>query len=93
MILRAPAKLNLCLFVGPTREDGLHELASIFEPLDLADELTISEGDKDEVICPEVGGPNLVERALTGMREAGWKAAPTRASQVATVTDAFPFRT
>lgn len=80
MILRAAAKLNLCLFVGPTREDGLHELASIFEPLDLADELTISEAkaDADEVVCPEVGGPNLVERALAGMRDAGWKAAPTR---------------
>ena len=41
--LRAPAKLNLCLYVGPTREDGLHEIASIFEPLELADELQVSE--------------------------------------------------
>jgi len=34
----APAKLNLCLYVGGVREDGLHEICSIFVPLDLADE-------------------------------------------------------
>ena len=77
--LMAPAKLNLCLYVGPTREDGLHEIASIFEPLELADKLTVEEGDgSDEVICAEVGGPNLVEKALAGMREAGWSEPPLR---------------
>jgi 4-diphosphocytidyl-2-C-methyl-D-erythritol kinase len=80
VLLRAPAKLNLCLYVGPTREDGLHELASIFEPLALADELRVSEadGDADEVVCAEVGGPNLVERALAAMRERGWGSPPLR---------------
>jgi 4-diphosphocytidyl-2-C-methyl-D-erythritol kinase len=79
-VLRAPAKLNLCLYVGPTREDGLHQIASIFEPLDLADELSVSEaeGSADEVICAEVGGPNLVERALDAMRAAGWRSPPLR---------------
>ena len=38
----APAKLNLCLYVGPRRDDGLHEICSLFEPLELADELVIS---------------------------------------------------
>lgn len=73
--LRAPAKLNLCLYVGPTREDGLHEIASIFEPLELADELLVSEaeGGSDEVVCAEVGGPNLVEKALAAMRDGGWE--------------------
>ena len=37
MNLDAPAKINLCLYVGPTREDGLHELCSLFAPLGLAD--------------------------------------------------------
>jgi 4-diphosphocytidyl-2-C-methyl-D-erythritol kinase len=74
MRLRAPAKLNLCLYVGPVRDDGLHELASIFEPLELADELEVTESDgaRDEVICPEIPGPNLVEKALAAMREGGW---------------------
>jgi 4-diphosphocytidyl-2-C-methyl-D-erythritol kinase len=78
--LRAPAKLNLCLYVGPTREDGLHQIASIFEPLELADELQVSEasGDADEVICAEVGGPNLVEKALAAMRKRGWRSPPLR---------------
>ena len=26
MLLQAPAKLNLCLYLGRAREDGLHEL-------------------------------------------------------------------
>ena len=39
----APAKLNLCLYLGPRREDGLHELCSLFEPLALADELRLTE--------------------------------------------------
>jgi len=43
MTLRAlaPGKTNLCLFLGPTRADGLHELVSVIEPLSLADELTL----------------------------------------------------
>lgn len=37
----APGKTNLCLFLGETRADGLHELVSVIEPLSLADELTL----------------------------------------------------
>lgn len=37
----APGKTNLCLFLGATRADGLHELVSLIEPLSLADELTL----------------------------------------------------
>jgi 4-diphosphocytidyl-2-C-methyl-D-erythritol kinase len=37
----APAKINLGLFVGPTRSDGRHELASVMQPISLADELTL----------------------------------------------------
>jgi 4-diphosphocytidyl-2-C-methyl-D-erythritol kinase len=37
----APGKVNLCLFLGPTRPDGLHALVSLIEPLSLADELTL----------------------------------------------------
>jgi 4-diphosphocytidyl-2-C-methyl-D-erythritol kinase len=42
MLIHAPAKINLCLFLGPAREDGLHRLCSLFEPLALADSLEVS---------------------------------------------------
>jgi len=78
MLLRAPAKLNLCLYLGPTREDGLHELCSLFEPLELADLIEVSPAAQDEVVCPGVEGENLAARALAGLRERGWKHEPLR---------------
>ena len=73
MRIHAPAKLNLCLFLGPRRDDGLHELCSLFEPLALADAIEISEADRDEVVCPGVEGENLAARALAALRERGWE--------------------
>jgi 4-diphosphocytidyl-2-C-methyl-D-erythritol kinase len=68
---RAPAKINLVLQVGHTRDDGLHEIASIFASLRLEDELTFlaSAGGGDDVRCPGVEGPNLVDAALSLFRE------------------------
>jgi 4-diphosphocytidyl-2-C-methyl-D-erythritol kinase len=68
---RAPAKVNLVLQVGRPRADGLHEICSIFASLALADDLTFlaSESDRDEVVCPGVQGPNLVDAALTIFRK------------------------
>jgi 4-diphosphocytidyl-2-C-methyl-D-erythritol kinase len=74
----APAKLNLCLYVGPRREDGLHEIRSLFEPLELADELTISEADEDQVICEGIEGPDLTATALAALRAHGWDGPPLR---------------
>ncbi len=78
MLLRAPAKLNLCLYLGRRREDGLHELCSLFEPLELADLIEVTPAARDEVICPGVGGENLAMRALVGLRERGWEHEPLR---------------
>lgn len=75
----APAKINLCLYVGPLRPDGYHELVSVMQAIDLSDrlELTDSEASADEVRCPDVEGPNLAERALAGFRErTGWDGPP-----------------
>ena len=68
----APAKLNLCLYVGPAREDGLHEIRSLFEPLELADELRISEAEEDEVVSGGIDGRDLTEVALEALRRHGW---------------------
>lgn len=78
MLLRAPAKLNLCLYLGGRREDGLHELCSLFEPLELADLIEVFPAERDEVICPGVEGENLAMRALAGLRERGWGHEPLR---------------
>jgi 4-diphosphocytidyl-2-C-methyl-D-erythritol kinase len=78
--LLAPAKLNLCLYVGAAREDGLHEIRSLFEPLRLCDELRVSPaaGAGDEVVCEGVAGPNLAATALQRLRAAGWDPPPLR---------------
>lgn len=75
-VLTAPAKLNLCLYLGPLRDDGLHELASIFEPLDLEDRLTLTPADRDRVRAPGVPGENSVAKALRLLRSEGWKEGP-----------------
>ena len=72
LALRAPAKINLGLRLVGRREDGYHELESLFLPLELADrielraeagkpavELTLEPADSR---VPE-GADNLVARA------------------------------
>jgi len=78
MQIHAPAKLNLCLYLGPRREDGLHELCSLFEPLALGDPIGVGEAERDEVACPGVEGENLAARALEALREHGWERPPLR---------------
>ncbi|MCW3011426.1 MAG: 4-(cytidine 5-diphospho)-2-C-methyl-D-erythritol kinase, partial [Solirubrobacterales bacterium] len=77
---RAPAKVNACLFVGGTREqDGRHELVSVMQAVDLADELRLEPADADEVSCPGVEGPNIVEAAVAAFRaRTGWDGPPVR---------------
>ena len=78
--LLAPAKINLCLLLGGTRDDGRHELVTLFESVALSDTLTVSvaQSESDEVHCPGVTGANLVSDALAGLRAAGWTAPPLR---------------
>src|SRR5215218_1999845 len=51
----APGKTNLCLFLGETRLDGLHELMSVIEPLSLADELTLEPLPGGSPVAAAVG--------------------------------------
>jgi 4-diphosphocytidyl-2-C-methyl-D-erythritol kinase len=79
---RAPGKVNLCLYLGETRDDGLHALVSLVQPVSLADELWLEPApgaEADAVECPGVDGPNLATAALAAYREAtGWDAPPQR---------------
>ncbi len=78
LTVRAPAKLNLCLFLGPRREDGRHELVSVFCPLSLADRIVVEPAEADEVVSPGVDGPNLAGAALAALRARGWSQPPVR---------------
>ena len=78
MTIHAPAKLNLCLHLGRRREDGLHALCSLLEPLALADSIEVSEAERDAVACAGVEGENLAARALAALRDRGWGRAPLR---------------
>jgi 4-diphosphocytidyl-2-C-methyl-D-erythritol kinase len=77
---RAPAKLNLCLYVGPHRPDARHEICSIFQPVTLADRLVVRPGHgEDEVLCQGLEGPNLAAEALAAFRARfGWDGPPVR---------------
>jgi len=47
--VRVPAKINLSLGVGPVRSDGFHPLATLYQAVDLHDELRATARDDDDV--------------------------------------------
>jgi 4-diphosphocytidyl-2-C-methyl-D-erythritol kinase len=69
----APAKINLYLWVGDRRADGLHEIESVMQSVSLADELRVSlaEGVTFDV-SPAGAAPedesNLVVAAVRALR-------------------------
>jgi 4-diphosphocytidyl-2-C-methyl-D-erythritol kinase len=81
--VRVPAKINLCLGVGPVRADGYHPLATVYQAVDLHDEVKASSRADDEITVsvhsdadvrseiaqvPE-GDDNLAVRAARLLRE------------------------
>jgi len=67
LTLFSPAKINLFLRILRKRSDGFHELASLFQTVDLCDTLHFSLNSKDELICSDPSIPcdssNLVLKA------------------------------
>lgn len=88
----APSKVNVSLLLGPTREsDGRHELVTVFQALDLADDVELLETldvRDDAVVCdPPVDGENLALTAIRAFRAAtGWAGPPVRV----TITKRIP---
>ena len=78
LVALAPGKVNLCLFLGPVRPDGRHDLVTLFQSVSLADSVLAAPAVADEVVCPGVEGPNIVARALAGLRERAWEGPPLR---------------
>ncbi|MGH3042974.1 MAG: 4-(cytidine 5'-diphospho)-2-C-methyl-D-erythritol kinase [Gaiellaceae bacterium] len=82
----AAAKINLALVVGPRRGDGLHEVATVLQRVDLCDRLELSPAPRLAVegfTCD-----TIVARALSGLaREAGvepaWRVRITKEIPVA----------
>lgn len=51
MIMKAPAKLNLHLEIGDRRDDGYHELRSLFAMIDLYDEISLDVKKEERFSC------------------------------------------
>lgn len=71
LIVQAPAKINIALWVKHKRSDGYHELASIMQTISLADTVTIKEIGEPGIRIfsnhPDVplDASNLAHRAAT----------------------------
>jgi len=69
---RCPAKVNLRLRVIGRREDGYHELDTLFQAIDLWDELRVSPAEELSLTCDDpavpLDGSNLVLRAAELLR-------------------------
>jgi 4-diphosphocytidyl-2-C-methyl-D-erythritol kinase len=68
----SPAKLNLFFRVLRKRPDGYHDIASLFQAIDLFDRLFFSLSDQDALTCSNPTIPcdatNLVAKALAQLR-------------------------
>ncbi len=72
--VRVPAKINLHLGVGPLRDDGYHELRTVFHAVDLYDEVTAMPAEDlaitvtgDDASAVPTGPDNLAWRAAEAL--------------------------
>jgi 4-diphosphocytidyl-2-C-methyl-D-erythritol kinase len=64
----APAKINLALVVGPRREDGLHDVATVLQRIDLCDTVTVEPAD--DLVVEGYRKDTLVRAALAKLTAA-----------------------
>jgi 4-diphosphocytidyl-2-C-methyl-D-erythritol kinase len=76
--VRVPGKVNLYLAVGDRRDDGFHELTTVFHAVSLLDEVTIRNSDTLSVEVTGEGADTLP----TDERNLAWQAAELMASRV-----------
>ncbi|WP_149361030.1 4-(cytidine 5'-diphospho)-2-C-methyl-D-erythritol kinase [Lolliginicoccus suaedae] len=77
IVARAPAKVNLHLAVGDLRDDGYHELTTVYQALSLHDEITVRAAD---AISISVRGEGADDVPL-GSTNLVWQAAELMAEQ------------
>jgi 4-diphosphocytidyl-2-C-methyl-D-erythritol kinase len=73
----APAKINLALVVGPTRDDGKHEVVTVLQRLGLCDRIAVEPASR--ITVEGFPSDTLVRRALEALAAspdgtAGWRA-------------------
>ncbi len=76
--VRVPGKVNLYLAVGDRRDDGYHELTTVFHAVSLLDEVTVRTAD---VLSLEMAGEGM-ESLPTDERNLAWQAAELMAEHV-----------
>jgi 4-diphosphocytidyl-2-C-methyl-D-erythritol kinase len=81
--VRVPGKVNLYLAVGDRREDGYHELTTVFHAVSLLDEVTVRNAD---VLSLELVGEGA-DTLPTDERNLAWQAAELMAEHVGRAPD------
>jgi 4-diphosphocytidyl-2-C-methyl-D-erythritol kinase len=81
--VRVPGKVNLYLAVGDRREDGYHELTTVFQAVSLLDEVTVRNAD---VLSLELVGEGA-DTLPTDERNLAWQAAELMADHVGRAPD------
>ena len=81
--VRLPGKVKLSLAVGDNRDDGFHELTTVFHAVSLLDEITVRTAD---VLSLEMVGEG-VESLPTDERNLAWQAAELMAEHVGRAPD------
>ncbi|MGA7135340.1 MAG: 4-(cytidine 5'-diphospho)-2-C-methyl-D-erythritol kinase [Mycobacterium sp.] len=81
--VRAPGKINLYLAVGDRRENGYHELTTVFHAVSLVDEVTVRNAD---VLSLEINGEGADQLPLDE-RNLAWQAAELMAEHVGRAPD------
>ena len=84
--VRAPGKVNLYLAVGDRRDDGYHELTTVFHAVSLLDEVTVRTAD---VLSLEMAGEGSdgPESLPADERNLAWQAAELMAEYVGRAPD------
>jgi 4-diphosphocytidyl-2-C-methyl-D-erythritol kinase len=81
--VRVPGKVNLYLAVGERRDDGYHDLTTVFHAVSLADEVTVRNAD---VLSLELVGEGA-DQLPTDERNLAWQAAELMAEHVGRAPD------
>ncbi|MCV7235680.1 4-(cytidine 5'-diphospho)-2-C-methyl-D-erythritol kinase [Mycobacterium branderi] len=81
--VRVPGKINLYLAVGDRREDGYHELTTVFHAVSLVDEVTVRNAD---VLSLEMTGEGA-DQLPDDERNLAWQAAELMADHVGRAPD------